>query len=135
MPDQIPAEVVSQRYARLVEVVNAVAWEENKLLVGTDVEVLVSTGEGRKDSGTGRLTGRARDMRLVHLDPQVWVNPTQIRVGDVVTAEVTYAAPHHLIADRSTHVRHTAAGDSCASGQTPGGLVGAGVSLGMPTVR
>ena len=32
------------------------------------VEVLVSTGEGRKDGATRRMSGRARDGRLVHLE-------------------------------------------------------------------
>ena len=34
MAGQVPAEVVSDRYNRLVELVNEVAWDENKLLVG-----------------------------------------------------------------------------------------------------
>ena len=33
------------------------------------VEVLVAAGEGRKDEDSGRLTGRARDGRLVHFAP------------------------------------------------------------------
>ena len=35
---------------------------------GETVEVLVAVGEGRKDERTGRLSGRARDGRLVHFD-------------------------------------------------------------------
>ena len=38
-----------------------------KALVGREVEVLVSAGEGRKDGATGRVSGRARDGRLVHV--------------------------------------------------------------------
>jgi tRNA-2-methylthio-N6-dimethylallyladenosine synthase len=37
MPDQLAKEVVQERYERLLEVVNEVAWEENKPLVGTEV--------------------------------------------------------------------------------------------------
>ena len=53
------------------------------------------------------------------------------RPGDVVTAEITYAAPHHLVADRVLAVRRTRAGDVAerASAPLPG------VLLGLPTVR
>ena len=59
------------------------------------MEVLVATGEGRKDAATRRLSGRARDGRLVHFGP----GDLAVRPGDVVTVEVTYGAPHHLVAD------------------------------------
>ena len=66
MPDQLPHEVVQERYERLVEVVNEIAWSENQTFEGREVEVLVAEGEGRKDLATERLSGRARDNRLVH---------------------------------------------------------------------
>ena len=66
MPDQVPPDVVRERYGRLVELVTEVAWAENRALVGSRVELLVAEGEGRKDAATHRLTGRARDNRLVH---------------------------------------------------------------------
>src|SRR3954447_6568203 len=66
MPDQVPPEVVRDRYDRLVEVVNEISWAENQQLLGARLELLVAEGEGRKDAATHRLTGRARDNRLVH---------------------------------------------------------------------
>ena len=69
MPDQVPPEVVRERYERLVDVVNEISWAENRALVGSRVELLVAEGEGRKDAATLRLTGRARDNRLVHFAP------------------------------------------------------------------
>jgi tRNA-2-methylthio-N6-dimethylallyladenosine synthase len=117
MPDQVPAEVVAERYARLVDVVEDVAWSENRALVGQQVEVLVAVGEGRKDAATQRLSGRARDNRLVHLAP------CDAEPGDFVTAEVTYAAPHHLVADQVVAVRR-----GRAARDVPG------VMLGMPTL-
>src|SRR3954470_885022 len=66
MPDQVPSEVVRDRYQRLVAVVEDVAWAENLTQVGRRVELMVAEGEGRKDAATHRLTGRARDNRLVH---------------------------------------------------------------------
>ncbi len=47
---------------------------------------------GRKDGATGRVSGRARDGRLVHITGDA-------EPGDIVTTAVTYAAPHHLVAD------------------------------------
>jgi tRNA-2-methylthio-N6-dimethylallyladenosine synthase len=92
MPDQVPKAVVQERYERLLALQEQISWTTAKALVGREVEVLVSTGEGRKDGATGRVSGRARDGRLVHVSGQA--GP-----GDIVTATVTYAAPHHLVAD------------------------------------
>ena len=106
MSDQVPKDVVDERYTRLVELINNIAWEENKLKVGAEVEVLIADGEGKKDSDTHRHSGRARDNRLVHVN----VEGVDLQPGDLVTAEVTYAAPYHLLADtfishRRPHVR------------------------------
>ncbi|HVU61684.1 MAG TPA: tRNA (N6-isopentenyl adenosine(37)-C2)-methylthiotransferase MiaB [Mycobacteriales bacterium] len=117
MPDQVPPEVVAERYERLVAAVEETAWTENKALVGTEVEVLVAVGEGRKDTETRRLSGRSRDNRLVHLAA------CDAEPGDFVTAEVTYAAPHHLVADNVIAVRR---------GRSP--REAPGVMLGMPTI-
>jgi len=111
MPDQIPADVVTERFNRLVELGNQIAWEENLNLIGREVEVLVADGEGKKDGETQRISGRSRDYRLVHVGkPAVTVRP-----GDVITATVTQAAPYHLIADTDISVRRTRAGDAAES--------------------
>lgn len=122
LPDQLPKEVVQQRYDRLIELQEQISWEENRAQIGRTVELLVAVGEGRKDAQTSRMSGRARDGRLVHFAP----GPAQVRPGDVVTTTVTGAAPHHLLADGPllTH-RRTRAGDSHAE-PAPG------VGLGMP---
>ncbi|MFM6971713.1 MAG: tRNA (N6-isopentenyl adenosine(37)-C2)-methylthiotransferase MiaB, partial [Rhodoluna sp.] len=67
LPDQITKEVVQDRYVRLIERVNQIAWEENQKQIGETVEVLVAN-EGRKDDQTNRMSGRARDSRLVHFE-------------------------------------------------------------------
>jgi tRNA-2-methylthio-N6-dimethylallyladenosine synthase len=85
MPDQVPAELVAERYQRLVDLVEETAWAENTRYADATVEVLVAEGEGRKDGATHRLSGRARDNRLVHLAS------TDTRPGDIVTA---LGAPH-----------------------------------------
>jgi tRNA-2-methylthio-N6-dimethylallyladenosine synthase len=128
MDAQVPKEVVQNRYDRLIAVLEEITWAENKKLVGSTVEVLVAVGEGRKDTATGRMSGRARDGRLVHFA----VAGADVRPGDIVEATVSYAAPHHLNADGPlvSH-RRTAAGDAWAAGLVPRTP---GVSLGMPTL-
>jgi tRNA-2-methylthio-N6-dimethylallyladenosine synthase len=128
MADQLPKQVVQERYERLVATLEDISWAENKKLVRRTVEVLVAVGEGRKDGRTGRMSGRARDGRLVHFA----VGEAAPRPGDVVETVVTYAAPHHLNAD-GVPLRHrrTRAGDAFEAGRMPrtGGVV-----LGLPTV-
>ncbi len=128
MPDQVPAAVVSQRYQRLVDLVGEVSWAENSKLVGQSVEVLFADGEGRKDSHTHRMSGRARDNRLVHVRVPSEVD-ARPRPGDIATVEVTYAAPHHLNADAElTGLRRTRGGDAWAAlGES--GSVGLGISV------
>ena len=120
LPDQIDPSVVQERYERLVALVNDIAWEENRKLEGTEVEVLVAAGEGRKDGATSRISGRARDNRLVHVNVGEAQPPMP---GDLVTARVTYAAPHHLVADEVIDVRYRVTRDRPS-----------GVALGMPSV-
>ncbi|MER7889731.1 tRNA (N6-isopentenyl adenosine(37)-C2)-methylthiotransferase MiaB [Micromonospora sp. NPDC094482] len=126
MDGQLPKQVVQERYERLIACVEEITWAENKRQLGETVEVLVAVGEGRKDDRTGRLSGRARDGRLVHFATGALAG--QIRPGDIVHTTVTYAAPHHLNADGDplSH-RRTRAGDAAEAGpgpRTPGVLLG-----------
>ena len=50
MPDQVPKDVVQERYERLTALQERISHEENQKQVGRAVEVLVSTGEGKKDA-------------------------------------------------------------------------------------
>jgi tRNA-2-methylthio-N6-dimethylallyladenosine synthase len=133
MPDQLARDVVQERYQRLVTLVDEIAWRENQTFEGREVEILVAHGEGRKDAATARMSGRARDNRLVHFTPGPVdaLGGTAVRPGDIVTALVTHAAPHHLVSDLPvTSVRRTRAGDAWH----PNPPVAAGaVSLGIPT--
>jgi tRNA-2-methylthio-N6-dimethylallyladenosine synthase len=95
MDNQIPKAVVQERYERLIALQEQISWDGNKKLIGADVEVLVSSFEGKKDNANGRISGRARDGRLVH----VAVGDLAVKAGDSVTSAVSYAAPHHLVAD------------------------------------
>ncbi len=136
MDGQVPKPVVQERYERLVALQDDISWAENRTQVGRVLEVLVAEGEGRKDGVTHRLSGRAPDNRLVH------VAACDARPGDMVTAEVTYAAPHHLVADGPVlGIRRTRAGDAWeartapATAPAPGRTVGPiPVLLGLPTL-
>ena len=131
LPDQVPPDVVRHRYERLVALVNDIAWDENKRLVGRTVELMVAEGEGRKDAATHRLSGRGPDNRLVHFDPVGRRGSSG--PGDMVTVEITRAAPHHLVADGGVlAVRRTRSGDAWeARTAAPAAPV---VGLGMPAV-
>jgi tRNA-2-methylthio-N6-dimethylallyladenosine synthase len=131
LDDQVAPEVVKDRYERLAALVNDVAWSENKRQVGRTLDVMVAEGEGRKDAATQRLSGRAPDNRLVHFQAP----EAEVRPGDVATVEVTYAAPHHLVADRVLGVRRTRSGDAweARTGEPAKPTVGLGMpSIGVP---
>ncbi len=144
MPDQLPKEVVQERYERLIELQERISGEEAQKLVGTPVEVLVATGEGRRDGETRRMSGRAEDNRLVHFDvPEGGAVP---RPGDIVSVTVTRATPHYLIASPAgpaLPIRRTRAGDawdraeaeSCAVPAHGGVGGGRSVNLGLPGLR
>jgi tRNA-2-methylthio-N6-dimethylallyladenosine synthase len=139
MDNQVPGDVVAHRYARLVALVEEIALAENQRQVGRVAEVLVAQGEGRKDDATHRMSGRARDNRLVHFRPAGDAMP---RPGDIVVTTVTDAAPHYLIADGAPmQVRRTRGGDAfdareAGAGTVAAGAAGAGqpVLLGMPAI-
>jgi tRNA-2-methylthio-N6-dimethylallyladenosine synthase len=142
MPDQVPKEVVQERYERLLALQERISLEGNRALVGTEVEVLVGTGEGRKDAATHRLSGRAADNRLVHVGlPH---GAPQARPGDLVTARVTAAAPAYLIADlpseQPVRIERSRAGDAwdtreAAACAVPAPSAARAVSLGLPALR
>lgn len=141
MAGQLPKAVVQERFDRLIALQEQLSWEGNRALEGREVEVLVAPGEGRKDEQTRRMSGRARDNRLVHFAlPEGLADADRPRPGDLVTVGVTYGAPHHLVADSALQtgqyaVRRTAGGDAWAAVQArPEGGGKPAVSLGMPAV-
>jgi tRNA-2-methylthio-N6-dimethylallyladenosine synthase len=133
LDEQVPRDVVQDRYERLVALVDDIAWDENKRLVGRSVELMVAEGEGRKDQQTHRLSGRGPDNRLVHFTPvDHHGRPVDVRPGDMATVEITRAAPHHLVADGAVRsVRRTRAGDAWQARTEERRPA---VALGLPTV-
>jgi len=146
MDDQIPKAIVQERYERLAALQDRISREENEKQVGRTVNVMVTATEGRKQSETDRLSGRAEDSRLVHFNiPEGNAVP---RPGDVVTLTISEASTFHLVADTADggilDIRRTTAGDAWDRAQAescgvPSGPTttdaGPRVSLGLPTVR
>ncbi|GAA4656143.1 tRNA (N6-isopentenyl adenosine(37)-C2)-methylthiotransferase MiaB [Arthrobacter cryoconiti] len=144
LADQLPKEVVQERFLRLTALQDRISAEENAKQVGSRVEVMVTAQSGRKAAQTHRLSGRSRDQRLVHFSVP---DGAQVpRPGDLVTVSITEAASFHLIADPSAaeyELRRSRAGDawdraqaqSCAV-PSASGTQGSksSVSLGMPSL-
>jgi tRNA-2-methylthio-N6-dimethylallyladenosine synthase len=124
---------VLDRYERLAALVNDIAWAENKRLVGRSVQLMVAEGEGRKDGQTHRLSGRGPDNRLVHFTAVGDRGELlDVRPGDMVEVRVTYAAPHHLVADGPVlDHRRTRSGDAWSNRTAAPSNA---VPLGLPTV-
>ncbi|WJY68250.1 (Dimethylallyl)adenosine tRNA methylthiotransferase MiaB [Corynebacterium auris] len=133
MAEQLPKAVVQERFERLVALQERISAEENAKLVGTEQELLVQAGGGRKNDKTHRMSGRARDGRLVHFRVDGAID-RKVRPGDVVRVRVTDSKPHYLIADSGVlgH-RRTVAGDNSEAGTVPT-TAPIGVGLGLPGI-
>ena len=95
--EQVPHDVVQDRFERLVALQERITEENLKTFEGRDVEVMVTGASGKKDAATHRVTGREKTGVLVHVGvPEGEPMP---QVGDFVTATITHAGRHNLIAD------------------------------------
>ena len=146
LPDQLPKAVVQERFERLTALQDRICAEENARQIGREVELMVTAGSGKKSAETNRLSGRAKDSRLVHF--AVPDGAEAPRPGDLVTVTITGASTFHLVADPLPgsvyRLRKSRAGDawdrsqaeSCGvpapAGDSPEGK--RSVSLGMPVI-
>jgi tRNA-2-methylthio-N6-dimethylallyladenosine synthase len=89
MDDQVPADVVRERFDRLVAKQNQITFERNRAEVGMRREVLVE-GPSRKDPSIA--TTRTRGNKIAHVVGS-WTP------GTFLDVRVTRAAPHHLEAE------------------------------------
>jgi tRNA-2-methylthio-N6-dimethylallyladenosine synthase len=62
MPGQLPEELIEERHARLLALVNEIGARKYKSLVGERVQILV---EGPSKKNVVRLTGRTRCGKIV----------------------------------------------------------------------
>lgn len=127
MPNQVPDEVVGERYTRLHNHQEKISLSVNESSVGEMHRVLVSEIEGRRDALNSRMRGRTNDFRLAHFDVD-----TPARPGDIVDVEITSASSHYLIG-RATKVAKTRGGD--AHEVRTAEVSKTSTTLGMPSIR
>jgi tRNA-2-methylthio-N6-dimethylallyladenosine synthase len=129
MENQVPEEIVGERYTRLHEHQQKISLSVNQESIGTTHRVMVSEIEGRRDEAQSRLTGRSEDFRLVHFDAK-----TSARPGDFVDVKIEEASAHYLIG-AATNVLKTRGGDAHELRTAPSVEKSSATSLGIPTVR
>lgn len=128
MPDQIPDDVMADRYNQLHKIQQEISKEENERLIGKNVELLVSGHEGRHDLDQNRMNGRSADFRLTHFD-----NSAQsARPGDLVEVKVLQAFANHIVAGAPINVKKSKGGDAHATWMAEKG--DKKILLGIPTL-
>jgi tRNA-2-methylthio-N6-dimethylallyladenosine synthase len=118
MAGQVPKTVVQERYERLIALQEQISWSANRAFEGREVEVLISASDGRKDGATGRVSGRARDGRLVHVSTYHRPARGVGRPGGLAEGSVGGAAAADAVA-------RAAAAASCGADATDRALAGA----------
>jgi tRNA-2-methylthio-N6-dimethylallyladenosine synthase len=86
-PDQLPKDVVQERFDRLIALQQRISLEQNQRHVGRSEEVIVE-GVSKKDPT--KLSGRTRTNKLVHFDSD------GAREGAFRTVRITGAHHHYL---------------------------------------
>ncbi|CAN2205954.1 MiaB 2-methylthioadenine synthetase [Candidatus Nanopelagicaceae bacterium] len=129
MENQVPEDIVGERYTRLHEHQQKISLSVNQESIGTTHRVMVSETEGRRDEAQSRMTGRSEDFRLVHFDAA-----TSARPGDFVDVKIEEASAHYLIGE-ATNVLKTRGGDAHQLRTAPAQEKSSATSLGIPTVR
>ncbi len=98
LPDDVPESVKGQRLRQVIELQEATSRAVYASRVGAQVQVLV-TGPSKKDPAD--LTGRARDFKTTIVRDSA----DRLSPGDRVTATVTGASGHTLIAEATGSTR------------------------------
>lgn len=80
MPNQIPSDVKSARFSKLIELQNSISLENNKKYLSQAVRVLC---DGRAD-GAPHFSGRTDTNKIVHFD-------CEVPIGSFVTLKITKA--------------------------------------------
>ena len=88
----IGSDVIKARFERLKEVTDRSALRHHAARVGRLEEVLV---EGPSRRNEAMLSGRTRQGKLIHFP----VTQHPVRAGSLISAEVTYGAPYHLLGE------------------------------------
>jgi len=121
MPDQVPEEIVSERYDRLHALLNQTSLEVNQAVLGKELEVLIT------DIENGRAQGKSRDFRLVHFELNKSARP-----GDIANVKITDAKPHFIFGSLM-NIRETRGGLAFESRKAE--AEENGVFLGVPQMK
>jgi tRNA-2-methylthio-N6-dimethylallyladenosine synthase len=90
MPDQVPTELIEERHARLLDLVNDIGREHYAAAVGTRQQILV---EGPSHKNAARLQGRTRCNKIVIFDG------APRHLGQLMDVHVTRAGTFTLYGD------------------------------------
>ena len=88
MPDQVPPNIVKERFDRLLELVQKIATEKTDALVGQIVDVMI---EGINEHMSGYVTGRMSNNMVVHFPAD------SERIGTIVKVRLDEAKGFYYI--------------------------------------
>jgi tRNA-2-methylthio-N6-dimethylallyladenosine synthase len=88
----IADDVIKERFERLKQVTDRSALRRHQARVGRREEVLVEGLSRRNDQ---MISGRTRQGKLIHFP----VSEAATRAGSLVSVDVTYGAPYHLLGE------------------------------------
>ncbi|HZX48300.1 MAG TPA: tRNA (N6-isopentenyl adenosine(37)-C2)-methylthiotransferase MiaB [Nitrospirota bacterium] len=86
--DQIPLALGRERLNKVIELQNSITLSKNQECIGSEFDILIEGGSKRDK---GKLTGRTRTYKLVHLTKDAGINP-----GDIVNVKIVSASPSAL---------------------------------------
>ncbi len=128
MENQIPEKIKKERFHILNNLQQEISGKLNAQLLGQEVEVLVTARDTDKEM---RVSGRAFDFRLVHLNPG---NTNRARPGDLVRTKITSTTPNFLLADEDPlEIIRTKGADKQAERDASNG--NEKIMLGLPTLK
>lgn len=88
MPEQIPSEIVKQRFEKLLDVLNNIIGKKNERYLGSTQKILVEEYDNNK------LTGRNENNILVHF------NGEKNLLGNLVDVKIINCKPFYLVAEK-----------------------------------
>jgi ribosomal protein S12 methylthiotransferase len=94
LPDKVAPAVIERRWREVMAIQKRINREQNRKLVGTQLEVLV---EGASPESEHLLVGR-HEGQAPDIDGQVYINDGLAYPGELVTVEVTEAHDYDLVA-------------------------------------
>lgn len=94
--DQVPQDVVTERFSRLLDLQNELVFESNKNLVGKTMEILI---EGESNTAPDILTGRTKCNHLVNFtipsELGISLKPDELE-GKLGMVKITAAKPYSV---------------------------------------